>query len=111
MEMSAYHRPRPEVLYKVVLLGDYGVGKTSLFRRLRDGSFADGTTPWTTDATCAGLDKCTKTFRTVDGKSVMVSDSLLLLSLVPTLWERGQLLLVININLTMDNMSHVIYYP
>jgi len=40
--------------YKVVLLGELGVGKTSLFRRLKDNTF-DKSQPAT-----SGIDSCTK---------------------------------------------------
>ena len=71
-EMAAYrHRSiEGEDLYKVVLLGDYGVGKTSLFRRLRDGSFAEGLS---TSLSSVGMDKCTRSFQMDNGTSVKVS--------------------------------------
>lgn len=52
--------------YKVVLLGELGVGKTSLFRRLKDNVFDEFST------STAGIDSCTKEFK-VDGESVTVS--------------------------------------
>lgn len=51
--------------YKVVLLGELGVGKTSLFRRLKDNTFDEYQTSTT------GIDSCTKLVK-VDGQTVMV---------------------------------------
>ena len=51
--------------YKVVLLGELGVGKTSLFRRLKDNTFDEYQTATT------GIDSCTKVVK-VDGETVMV---------------------------------------
>ena len=51
--------------YKVVLLGELGVGKTSLFKRLKDNSFDEYQTATT------GIDSCTKVMK-VDGEQVMV---------------------------------------
>lgn len=53
--------------YKVVLLGELGVGKTSLFRRLKDNTFDEYQTATT------GIDSCTKIVK-VDGETVMVSN-------------------------------------
>ena len=55
--------------YKVVLLGELGVGKTSLFRRLKDNTFDEYQTATT------GIDSCTKVVK-VDGETVMVSTCL-----------------------------------
>lgn len=52
--------------YKVVLLGELGVGKTSLFRRLKDNTFDEYQTATT------GIDSCTKVIK-LDGETVMVS--------------------------------------
>lgn len=54
--------------YKVVLLGELGVGKTSLFRRLKDNTFDEYQTATT------GIDSCTKVVK-VDGETVMVRQS------------------------------------
>ena len=54
--------------YKVVLLGELGVGKTSLFRRLKDNTFDEYQTATT------GIDSCTKVIK-IDGDNVMVSDN------------------------------------
>ena len=51
--------------YKVVLLGELGVGKTSLFRRLKDNTFDEYQTATT------GIDSCTRVVK-VDGETVMV---------------------------------------
>jgi len=51
--------------YKVVLLGELGVGKTSLFRRLKDNTFDEYQTATT------GIDSCTKVIK-LDGETVMV---------------------------------------
>lgn len=53
--------------YKVVLLGELGVGKTSLFRRLKDNTFDEYQTATT------GIDSCTKVIK-IGGDNVMVSD-------------------------------------
>ena len=52
--------------YRVVLLGELGVGKTSLFRRIKDNTF-DQQQPAT-----SGIDSCSK-YITVDGEEVVVS--------------------------------------
>lgn len=51
--------------YKVVLLGELGVGKTSLFRRLKDNTFDEYQTATT------GIDSCTKVIK-MQGENVMV---------------------------------------
>lgn len=51
--------------YKVVLLGELGVGKTSLFRRLKDNTFDEYQTATT------GIDSCTKVIK-IGGENVMV---------------------------------------
>lgn len=56
--------------YKVVLLGELGVGKTSLFRRLKDNTFDEYQTATT------GIDSCTKVIK-VQGETVMVRRCLL----------------------------------
>lgn len=52
--------------YKVVLLGELGVGKTSLFRRVKDNTFDEYQTATT------GIDSCTKVVKISDDQSVMV---------------------------------------
>ena len=52
--------------YKVVLLGELAVGKTSLFRRLKDNIFDEYQTATT------GIDSCTKVIQ-LDGETVLVS--------------------------------------
>ena len=52
--------------YRVVLLGELGVGKTSLFRRIKDNSF-DEHQPAT-----SGIDSCSK-YTNVDGQDIHVS--------------------------------------
>lgn len=52
--------------YKVVLLGELGVGKTSLFRRLKDNTFDEYQTATT------GIDSCTKVIK-INDENVMVS--------------------------------------
>lgn len=54
--------------YKVVLLGELGVGKTSLFRRIKDNTFDEFSTA------TPGIDSCTKSMK-VDGDSITVSHS------------------------------------
>ncbi len=51
--------------YKVVLLGELGVGKTSMFRRLKDNSFDEYQTATT------GIDSCSKVVK-CDGQTIMV---------------------------------------
>ena len=52
--------------YKIVLLGELSVGKSSLFRRLKDNTFDEMSTA------TAGIDSCTKETK-VDGDNVTVS--------------------------------------
>lgn len=52
--------------YKVVLLGELGVGKTSLFRRIKDNTYDEFSTA------TPGIDSCTKSMK-VDGDSITVS--------------------------------------
>lgn len=52
--------------YKVVLLGELGVGKTCLFRRLKDNTFDEFSTA------TAGIDSCTKTTK-VDGDTITMN--------------------------------------
>lgn len=52
--------------YKVVLLGELAVGKTSLFRRLKENIFDEFST------STAGIDSCTKVFK-INGESITVS--------------------------------------
>ena len=66
--------------YKVVLLGELGVGKTSLFRRLKDNTFDEYQTATT------GIDSCTKVVK-VDGETVMVRK----LGVLSTAIEEGSL--------------------
>lgn len=51
--------------YKIVLLGELSVGKSSLFRRLKDNTFDEMITATT------GIDSCTKETK-VDGDNVTV---------------------------------------
>ena len=53
--------------YKVVLCGEYGVGKSSLFRRFVDNSFTENTGPRST----VGLDHISKEFP-INGKLIKV---------------------------------------
>ncbi len=59
---------KSKLIYKVILLGNVGVGKTSMFKRLRDGSYED-------EISSVGMDKHTKAFRMDNGKTVFVSDT------------------------------------
>lgn len=54
-------------MYKIVLLGELGVGKTSVFKRLRDNEFDENVT------TTTGIDSCTKVFTMGNGQTVTVS--------------------------------------
>ncbi len=60
---------RRHLKYKVILLGNLGVGKTSMFRRLRDGSLRYNND----DNVNVSLDKHTKAFRVESGETVFVS--------------------------------------
>ena len=53
--------------FKVILHGEYGVGKSSIFRRFMNDSF----TPHTGKQSTIGLDQCTRTMD-VDGQDVKV---------------------------------------
>jgi GTPase SAR1 family protein len=53
--------------FKVILCGEYGVGKSSLFRRFVDNSFTKDAGPRST----IGLDHMTKEF-TINGKKMKV---------------------------------------
>ena len=54
--------------YKVILLGDYGVGKTSLFKRLRGEPFHERST----DGICT--DTCTKSYTLNNGEKLLVGE-------------------------------------
>ena len=56
----------PTWKYKVALLGDYGVGKKSLLRRLKDNTFDEY------DEYQQDIDSCTKVVK-IDGETVMLS--------------------------------------
>lgn len=58
--------------YKVILVGDYGVGKTSLFKRLRGESFYER--PSSTLSKGVGREKCTKSYTLHNGDLVTVRD-------------------------------------
>ncbi|XP_065183528.1 ras-related protein RabC-like [Sycon ciliatum] len=56
--MGSYGDPHQDLhcpKYKVILVGEEGVGKTSIFRRLKDGTFQEGT------VTTLGLDEFSAT--------------------------------------------------
>eukprot|EP00117_Sycon_ciliatum_P010997 scpid71683/ scgid12651/ Ras-related protein Rab-18-B len=53
-------------MYKIVLLGELGVGKTSIFRRLKDDEFDETVT------TTTGIDSCTRPV-TINGQTVTLS--------------------------------------
>lgn len=55
----------PVPTYKVILLGDTGAGKTSLFLRYKHGSFRKGSTLY-------GADRYMKDFSVEDGEKVKV---------------------------------------
>ena len=54
--------------FKVILHGEYGVGKSSIFRRFMNDSFTETTGKKST----IGLDQCTRTLN-VSGQDVKVS--------------------------------------
>ena len=65
--MAAASCGKRKPIYKVVLLGNLGVGKTSIFRRLRDGSFHEHRTNF------IGVDKHMKSYVLSNGEAVFVS--------------------------------------
>ena len=70
--MKQFSRNCAHCNYKVILLGDYGVGKTTLFRRIKTGRRAQRM-----DSRSSGyddtIDCCTKSFKLENGKVVQVS--------------------------------------
>ena len=56
----------PTCKYEVALIGDYGVGKKSLLRRLKDNTFDED------DEYQQDIDSCTKVVK-IDGETVMLS--------------------------------------
>lgn len=54
--------------FKLVLLGDIGVGKTSIFMRIRDNTFCSDR------ASSIGIDTCIRRL-TVDNKDIQVSEN------------------------------------
>ena len=56
--------------YKVIFLGDFGVGKTTLFTWLKDGEPPD---TQCSISNCIGIDKCSVPFTLQDGQEVQVS--------------------------------------
>ncbi|XP_070536667.1 uncharacterized protein [Ptychodera flava] len=64
--MSYINRSRGRLTYKIILLGELGVGKTSLFTRLRDGVFDELRTQ------SSALDNCNRDFH-VDGETITLS--------------------------------------
>ena len=61
-----------KTILKAVLLGDYGVGKTTLFRRIREEElvFSEGSISWNSQS----MDLCNTTITTSDKKKVEVSE-------------------------------------
>jgi Ras-related protein Rab-35 len=59
--------------HKVILCGEYSVGKSSIFRRFLDNSFTEDTGPRST----VGLDHFSKDFTTQNGGKIRVSETLL----------------------------------
>lgn len=56
--------------YKVILLGEAGVGKTSLFNRIKTGKFSD------TQSSSTGVCDCYQHLTTVDKDKIVVSNLL-----------------------------------
>ena len=68
--MASYRRSKAtKNIYKVILLGNYGVGKSSLFRRLMDGSYDAGDDDGPEDI---GQERCSKSFTMDNGETVRV---------------------------------------
>lgn len=59
-------------MFKVVLLGEAGVGKSSIFLRLKENVFGESLQP------TVGIESCSKIVN-IDGQSITVSIKLLLL--------------------------------
>ena len=65
--------------YKVIILGDYGVGKTSLFRRIKNIGFCSRPQLHRLDSRLTSavyqdtIDYCSRTFTLRDGKRVQVN--------------------------------------
>lgn len=59
-------------MFKVVLLGEAGVGKSSIFLRLKENVFGESLQP------TVGIESCSKVVK-IDGQSITVSIKLLLL--------------------------------
>lgn len=59
-------------MFKVVLLGEAGVGKSSIFLRLKENVFGESLQP------TVGIESCSKIVK-IDGQSITVSIKLLLL--------------------------------
>lgn len=60
-------------MFKVVLLGEAGVGKSSIFLRLKENVFGESLQP------TVGIESCSKAVK-IDGQSITVSIKLLLLN-------------------------------
>lgn len=59
-------------MFKVVLLGEAGVGKSSIFLRLKENVFGESLQP------TVGIESCSKVVK-IDDQSITVSIKLLLL--------------------------------
>ncbi|RWS05459.1 ras-related protein Rab-30-like protein 1 [Dinothrombium tinctorium] len=68
--------------FKVILVGEYGVGKTSLFRRFSTNTFldTDSMTPSASRRSTLGLDHCARKFETKSLKAIKIQ-----------LWDTGGL--------------------
>ncbi len=69
--------------HKVILCGEYGAGKSSIFRRFLDNSFVEETGPKST----IGLDNFAKTFTTTD-RTIKVNGQVQ--KKWPQMWHGGQ---------------------
>lgn len=72
VESSRMDGPRGVRMFKVVLLGEAGVGKSSIFLRLKENVFGESLQP------TVGIESCSKVVK-IDGQSITVSIKLLLL--------------------------------